>query len=1041
MLQCLDGSWVLVSGGSNAILTYINWINSISPGLLHTQRESLRTFYVDVVDIIFDLNGKVWHNNRKTWAETVPGGSFRGNITTELKNGLLNEWNHYSFNVDPETGEATTKGLVRISLVVGQYWQNTEVAWSAMNDVAGPWARAKKALFAQIMIWYVVCGVYNIYFCTNPSYMGLGQQGTIAKFKSDFESFLRSARDQCASSLGCFIAPHLYEKDSTAIYQEMIAYQETLLASDLGHQKIQYLDVFSLSALKPEESVENHLTPMMHLWIVHIMLNSICAYPDHSGGGCPKSVFFSNGCLADTLYADDCSDCECPLYRDLCRQNSDGCKDWECMNSRDCRFRTLAISNGTQLKEASYIQPKILVATSHPESPTRRRLWRGEAWQGWVAILSTWFVSVLVILFPMMQRMKRSDYAKEDQTKGRWEKNPHYLGALGFARCIASTHIVVGHLYAKGVLEESIYMFRYGFSWVPWFFMLSGFVLTHARLTSPDPSRVDDPVTFVWKRMANIFPLYAFGVVVSALIRVGLKANTPKWWILVLQSWLLQSFIPLATEKALQVHCWLLSSMVLYWATFQVIYTKLVRGLTFAATLLALVIMAAVPWVASMVLPLVMGEDIEWYKTHRTGDVDDPVDVWTVFVKFHPLCYWHVFVFGMVLAKARLLILVDRRAFLEERAPWLWRTLQWSCASVGYIGLILIFNLESAEPPAYKISSRLSILMPLQGLVLLGLSFEEDPLARVFRRVPKVIGDSSYAQYVLQFIAYDLWPLVRIGDPSFFIFLASLAILGQKLVQDNARWLWMKTKASMVLAPAITTVVLVLISEMHSGGTSLPAQVTLDHNGHSAADFRIRFNLISESGSARGHVVINPSLAQAGSDLLVAGRLHKLEVVTKRGEQWGEEKVTERTTLWHSAIVAGRGRALTPADLSGETWVENLGASLVFDVDRVNLASNASEEASSWSALCEPKPVYIPENKTLARKVVTGPEDPKLLVWRPQKGGEETLLTFNSLPPTNLAPPECHQTKHGVQQMFLSQLSGSDSGWGGGSSHGVRIDC
>ena len=57
------------------------------------------------------------------------------------------------------------------------------------------------------------------------------------------------------------------------------------------------------------------------------------------------------------------------------------------------------------------------------------------------------------------------------------------------------------------------------------------------------------------------------------------------------------------------------------------------------------------------------------------------------------------------------------------------------------------------------------------------------------------------------------------------------------------------------------------------------------------------------------------------------------------------------------------------------------------------------------------------------------------------KGGEETLLTFNSLPPTNLAPPECHQTKHGVQQMFLSQLSGSDSGWGGGSSHGVRIDC
>eukprot|EP00958_Prasinococcus_capsulatus_P016383 scaffold1809_cov386-Prasinococcus_capsulatus_cf.AAC.12 len=101
------------------------------------------------------------------------------------------------------------------------------------------------------------------------------------------------------------------------------------------------------------------------------------------------------------------------------------------------------------------------------------------------------------------------------------EKKAERLGALGLARQLASIHIVLGHLHNKDCEAiADVYLFNWGFTWVPWFFMLSGFVLTHARIASSNPERVDDPLTFMWKRSASIFPVYMLGVILSAALRV-----------------------------------------------------------------------------------------------------------------------------------------------------------------------------------------------------------------------------------------------------------------------------------------------------------------------------------------------------------------------------------------------------------------------------------------------------------------------------------------------------------------------------------------
>ena len=1048
MLECMEGSWYLVSGGSNAILTYLNWVNSIKPGLLHTQRDDIRTFYSDMVDVVFDTEGNVLFLQHLTWQEMGTYSEFKGEIDFTRRRGIVTEWNkapHRYVTTNGGGKEATVQGLVRLTLVIGQYWQNSRVSWELMNNVNTPWKDAPKALYAQVGIWYAVCGIWNIYFCNNPSLRNIGRSATLQAFRNDFDEFLTSVRDSCANSLGCIVAPHVYDEGITSEVFTMKEYMKTQV-NLRGTKKLFVMDTFSLTSLKPDENVESHVTPFLALWVVHILMNTFCTYSKRDVG-CPPRVTFSNGCLAGTLDRKQCSDCDCPLYRQLCINNSDGCKDWECMNSRTCTVSTttLAISTDAAIRNVSSAncEPVLEVHLYHPHNTTfsdtgGKRLWDGKDWEGWLLSLSTWAASIIMCFSILLSNKRKGKPDENYQQKP--DGKPHYLGALGFARFIASIHIVVGHLYAKGALQDSIYLFKYGFTWVPWFFMLSGFVLTHARLTSRDPSKVDGPLHFLWKRTANIFPMYSFGVLIAGILIIVKGKELPKYWILILQSWLLQSFLPTATERALQVHCWFLSCMVIYWLSFKTLYT-LIREFKIFHTLAFLLLLAIIPWIGTAILPTMIGEPLEWYREHQFGDVGESVDIWTVFVKFHPLCYGHVFFFGMVLSKLRYDLLEVHRNYLSENIKWLWTCLQYGCAALGYTGLLLVFNIEEMQPMAYKLSSRLSILMPLQGLVLLGLSMQEDPVATCFKKVPKIIGDSSYSQYVLQFIAYELWPTRKIGDVSFFIFLASAAVISVKAIQENARKLWMTTKLSLLVAPSVLTIVLVCMSEFYEPEEvyalpAMPRYVNVSTGGYAAADIRLDFKVPAD---LERFSVINPSLVLDKDSLLLAARFHAVSTSKNRNVPWQHTRVTEVITKWESAIAVGQ------LSKNAVSFFEQKVEDLVFEfeLEKLRLVSNASSPNSSfWGSdqvlLCESKPVYIPSNNTLMRKVVTSAEDPKLLAL----SSSRLALSFNSLPPPNLAKngPDCHQNGNGVQQMFLSYTKvGHDLQKD--TTHGVRIKC
>ena len=638
-----------------------------------------------------------------------------------------------------------------------------------------------------------------------------------------------------------------------------------------------------------------------------------------------------------------------------------------------------------------------------------------------------------------------------------------HLDGINMARLLASFHIVVGHLYAKGAVDN-VYFFSWGYTWVPWFFMLSGYVNTHARLNSKAPEKVDAPLLFTWKRLAPIYPPYAFSLILSLMVRCGKNGlfglRLPPWWKLASEGLLLQSLVPWLTEGTLQSHCWFLSCLVPFWLAFGFIYRH-VRAMSFGACLVALFVLYLPPWIYALVIPASLGQDLEWYASHRTGTLQNEVNYLTVLLKFNPVCYVHVFVFGMVLSRLR--------HHLKQHTHPL-ATVPLRCgAAAGYVGLLVVFLIPAAQPAARKLSARLSVLMPLQGLVLLGLSplpampsqlhaqpadrhwldvfAAIDPVSRLFSLAPGIIGDTSYCQYLLQWIVYDVWPLQHLSAGDLIGFLASLLMLSMLLAKgilEPAKDWWLcqnrQSKHSIhlpLVLPTLTTSILVVTAlawGFERGSRLPPDYVRVDAE---AVDLKLNW-----TSSLEGHAIINPSLLLTpGGTLVRAGRAHR---ITRRvaESQWLHEgktlTVAEEVMEWSSALLASQGPS--PRYLSWEGW--NAAAWPLAEAStltEVNVTSNLRTSAPWGPELCDPLPFYNVENNTLSRTRVSGPEDPKLVLNPPDSPHGEWSLAFSSLPPKEHRP-NCQDKGESVKQMYYS-AGASRATSQMAPAPGVRVAC
>lgn len=335
------------------------------------------------------------------------------------------------------------------------------------------------------------------------------------------------------------------------------------------------------------------------------------------------------------------------------------------------------------------------------------------------------------------------------------ETYPKHMRALGFARYLASCHVVAGHWYA-GFSDFA----RWGFTWVPFFFIVSGFVLTFSRLTSQNPERTEPIHRFVWKRLGSVYPLFVLSLVMLLFVESwhGHPMSTTTWVslpfsLLLMQAWTWHSLDCQPSEFTVclaswNIPTWFLSCLFVYWIAWTPLYHK-VRALSIRGTqiAMALCVLFGLAWPSGTFLLLGLhGSSFPW---------GEPL---LEIAKFNPISYVHVFVFGMLLA----------RLFVESEKSLLGDVCGRCGALAAYVILIAIFC-ALRDPFAslplcgtdlvgnLTLLFRNCLLMPVHGLLVWGLAMERDPLAKLFSQRPLVYGGLiSYPQYVLQVPVYLL---------------------------------------------------------------------------------------------------------------------------------------------------------------------------------------------------------------------------------------------------------------------------------------------
>ena len=673
------------------------------------------------------------------------------------------------------------------------------------------------------------------------------------------------------------------------------------------------------------------------------------------------------------------------------------------------------------------------------------------------------------------------------------------FGALDGARLLASIHIVLGHGYQQGAFR-GVYFFAWGYTWVPWFFMLSGFVLATSELRrrAPPPRDAAALARFVVRRTAAIYPLYVCGVVLALAVRLVKGDALPPWWAAAAQGVLAQSFVPWLPEASVQVHCWFLSALVPYWFLFGLLMRGVVLRLRSLPAALAVVLLLALPpWLAYVLPSALPGGDANWYTAHRHGQMSTPIDTLVILLKFHPICYLHVFVFGMALARLRHLAEETLRSPVG-RSPFARRVFALCfrhAATAGYVGLAVVFSVPELRPPSYKLSARLSVLMVLQGLVLLGLApihdhppcqrppdpprcslrwwAGGDPVERLLSLAPPSAGNVSYSQYVLQFIAFALWPARVLGWADgllFFVFLLSCSYLAATLIVAPAARAWAKAPPLrlLLLAVAVSVVLglgcgidrLVRDAARAVGDASssaalcgVPAEPALPppyvRVAAEAVDVRLNWSVAADD-YAQPRVLINPSLRWAADGrLLRAARAHARSCEVNASATYEGETVTEISTVWHSDVALDDGGG---GGVAAEAWASWDVAAWGLDGGGAplrRLEVRGGEDSHPWPSLCQRDPVYVATNKTLLRTVIDGAgEDPKLLAPAAERCPtcvQEPFIAFSSYPPA-WDGAACRTPKQGVlggHSLAKYQMFHSADGWrpatpdgGGGAPYG-----
>lgn len=178
---------------------------------------------------------------------------------------------------------------------------------------------------------------------------------------------------------------------------------------------------------------------------------------------------------------------------------------------------------------------------------------------------------------------------------------------------------------------------------------------------------------------------------------------------------------------------------------------------------------------------------------------------------------------------------------------------------------------------------------------------------------------------------------------------------------------------------------------------------------------------------------MNPSLLIHGNEVVIVARRHRQENVRSIGfSQKDGGQVTLFDEIWHSDIVLGK------VALDSEAWANwpKNGTDPLANTILRKWTGLQTPTGLPWQRLCiKEDSRWMEKNRTLIRRIVTGPEDPKPLLV-----DGEIVVTFDSRPPAELSTCRVDEDGYGnaVTQMYLA--SGVNADEPGMAAVGHRLE-
>ena len=1046
-LKCLRGSWIIFLGGS---VTFINARRAVS----FFQSGGKETGYVDQKNISaeFRKNFDVVYKSKEPMMTEFSAHAIHVKATMTPERAALANVKFLEDANKANMQSLTTDDLVilRLSMIYDNYMFSTEKIASKLKELrTGLASKGIKRVFmvvGPIGKWFELCepnqiAKFGSWACQVPFLKGKTPQDIqqVYGFKANdvIEALVLAKKSRTlTSSVILSYTGEFSRKVQSSLDMAANKLNSTSLLpvhqSDYFWHWLGAPLVASLQAV-PVEAFQGHPTGISAHWYWMLTMTALCPLR----ADCPRRPVFTSKCSQEYM----------KNVKPESLRNSRGTKT---SNNLPNYFQGLEIK-GCSISMGNYAPPAGPRYEWNPSTTQHDERSAESSGLSLAASLSILIAAILILVFWIVHARVELNSGSDKSSNNRDEGIR--IDSLVFSRYIASVLVVSGHMQQKGValLPLPKHVLSWGFTWVPFFFMLSGFVLTYVKIIKVVPTtpiKLESPLGFVWKRAVSTFPLYFAGLVSSALFSFvtghGTRADAA---MVVQESLLLQAWFPSTIESTLQAHCWFISCEVLYWALFP----RIVHFLNAASSslLAAIVLLCAFlgPWTVTVIAPWLMGEPSDWYTGHVPSHVSSRRDLVVVLLKFHPLSYLHLFVLGCACAFVFRMYKLHRddtkrqvesnkqfvsavvESYSHSRArlfgvPWstrLFVVIVENGATVGYVSLACIFYFSFLKPFGAKLSLRLGLLAPFHALILLGLASDRDILSPLFSHwLLQAVGNWSYAQFIFQFISFHLCTSYFSSSSGsfpaiFWLITTAVAACAYNLLQlpvrDEKRFRWfLAFSALLALMWSLAAAGFFALPSLSRSFSSVPSYVSMQHGC-----FDARLN-ISVSGVG---FVINPALIkQQGSDdsFIFAARRHQLQTETTSDVGSNGNVTTTKRIIYHSAIVLG--------------WLKLQEGKLVQKRGAALSLSPSSSFGKSWFPCLAP-PAYFSENNTFVQVVTTGPQDPRLMWW-----GKQLILSFFSMRPVSrqgeLCPSKSNASllvqRENTGSVFIVPINFSKSG-------------